>query len=59
MQNNYLTRKEVQDILRISNAKIFQLLHEGELPSFRVGNRYRICPTDLEDYIKKHSGKHA
>ena len=36
-----LTIKDCQDILQVSRGTILRLLHEDELPAFRVGNRWR------------------
>ena len=37
-----LTIKDCQDILQVSRGTILRLLHEDELPAFRVGNRWRV-----------------
>ena len=37
-----LTIKDCQDILQVSRGTILRLLHEDELPAFRVGNPWRV-----------------
>ena len=48
-----LTRKEAQSILRIGKNTIFKLIHNGELPAVRLGNkRLKIKKSDLINYIE-------
>ena len=37
-----LTLRECQKILQVSRGTMLRLLHEGEIPAFRIGNRWRI-----------------
>ena len=37
-----LTLHECQQILQVSRGTMLRLLHENEIPAFRVGNRWRI-----------------
>lgn len=34
-----LTLRECQKILQVSRGTMLRLLHEGEIPAFRIGNR--------------------
>lgn len=36
-----LTLRECQKILQVSRGTMLRLLHEGEIPAFRIGNRWR------------------
>ena len=36
-----LTLHECQQILQVSRGTMLRLLHENEIPAFRVGNRWR------------------
>lgn len=47
-----LTFEEVLKILRIKRNLLLDLIHAGIIPAFRVGNRWRIRKTDLEDFIE-------
>lgn len=50
-EDKLLTRTEVQEILRISQSKIYRLIREKKFPSIRVGNTYRIRQSDLDEYL--------
>lgn len=51
MNDELLTRSEVQAILRISTSKMFRLIHSGALPAVRIGSTYRIKKSDLCKYL--------
>ena len=46
-----LTIKDCQDILQVSRGTILRLLHEDELPAFRVGNRWRVRRESMLAFI--------
>ena len=48
-----LTIKDCQDILQVSRGTILRLLHEDELPAFRVGNRGRVRRESMLAFIEK------
>ena len=48
-----LTIKDCQDILQVSRGTILRLLHEDELPAFRVGNRCRVRREAMLAFIEK------
>lgn len=50
-EDKLLTRTEVQEILRVSQSKIYRLIQEHKIPSIRVGNTYRIRQSDLDEYL--------
>lgn len=49
-----LTIKDCQDILQVSRGTILRLLHEDELPVFRVGNRWRVRRESMLAFIEKN-----
>lgn len=51
----YYTPEEVAKILKISKGTVYELIKRGELPSYRVGRKVRISPSDLEAYTKPAS----
>lgn len=53
MEDKYLKRSEVQQILRVSITKIFQMINSQELPAIKVGRSYRIKEADLKEYLQK------
>ena len=48
-----LTIKDCQDILQVSRGTILRLLHEDELPAFRVGNHWRVRRESMLAFIEK------
>ena len=54
MEDKLLTRVEVQQILRISITKMFQIIQNQELPVIKIGNAYRIRQSDLNRYLEQH-----
>ena len=51
--------EHARSILGCSKVTIWELIHSGELPSTRVGKRYRILHTDLEAYYEQGKGGDA
>ena len=49
-----LTIKDCQDILQVSRGTILRLLHEDELPAFRVGNRWGVRRESMLAFIEKN-----
>lgn len=56
-EEKLLTRTEVQEILRVSQSKIYRLIREKRIPSIRVGKTYRIRRSDLEEYLETKKGE--
>lgn len=42
--------EEISKILKISKGTVYDLIKRGELPSYRVGKKIRVSPSDLEAY---------
>lgn len=56
-EEKLLTRTEVQEILRISQSKIYRLIREKRIPSIQVGKTYRIRWSDLDEYLETEKRK--
>ena len=55
MEHDYpeiLTLKQCQEILQIGKNLMLYLVHNEEIPAFRVGKQWRIRKIDLEHYIE-------
>ena len=50
-EDKLLTRTEVQEILRVSQSKIYRMIQGNKIPSIRVGKTYRIRQSDLDEYL--------
>lgn len=51
-ERTFLTVPEVAGILRLHQITVYRMLKKKELPSFRVGGRWRI-PSDVIDRLLK------
>lgn len=51
--SEYLTPKEVMDLLYIGKNTLYGLLNSGELKGFRVGKLWRVSKTRLKEYVEK------
>jgi len=48
---NYLTTKQVAEILKISQSRVRQLIMEDRLISTKIGRDNLINQADLDDYL--------
>lgn len=48
-----LTLRECQKILQVSRGTMLRLLHEGEIPAFRIGNRWRVQRKEMLEFIER------
>ena len=46
--NEYLTPREVMELLAIGKNAFYKMAQSGQLPAFRVGKRWRGKRTDIE-----------
>ena len=49
-----LSRKEVQDVLKIGKNGLLNLIKEGQLPTVMVNKRKKIRKEDLIAFIEEH-----
>ncbi len=52
VENEYLTPREVMNLLYIGRNTFYRLVHSGELPAFRIGKQWRIRRDDLYAFLK-------
>ena len=43
-----LTVPEVAKLLRMSRQTIYNMIRDGKIPHFRIGNKVRLTRTDLD-----------
>ena len=48
-----LTLHECQQILQVSRGTMLRLLHENEIPAFRIGNRWRVQRKEMLEFIER------
>lgn len=49
----WLTVPEVAGRLRVSRMTVYRLVHDGTIPSIRVGRGFRINPIDLDVFLRE------
>ena len=54
LENEYMTPKEVMNLLYIGRNTFYKLVHTGELPAFRIGKLWRIRREDLKNYCVRY-----
>ena len=57
MEHGYpeiLTLKQCQEILQIGKNLMLFLVHNEEIPAFRVGKQWRVRKSDLQRYIEEN-----
>lgn len=47
-----LTFKECRSLLRIGKNTLLDLIHNGSIQAFRIGNRWKIPKKSVVEYIK-------
>lgn len=52
------TIEEVAKILRVKRRTVRKIMDDGDLPSIRVRNQYRIPQSALEAYMRSQSLPH-
>ncbi|NWG33066.1 MAG: helix-turn-helix domain-containing protein [Chloroflexi bacterium] len=50
-----LTVREVAEYLRLSQAKVYRLAKQGNLPVFRIGKSWRFRKDLLDEWLVKQS----
>ena len=53
--NAIMTVKDVAEYLRVSEAKVYRLAKDGELPVFRVGKAWRFRRDLLDDWLSRRA----
>ena len=46
--NEYLTPREVMELLAIGKNRFYKLVQSGQLPAFRLGRQWRVRRADLD-----------
>ncbi len=51
-----MTIDEVSEVLLVGRGRVYEMLKSNELPSFRIGEVWKIPKKGLEEYIISRSG---
>lgn len=52
-ENSSLTPQEVADILKIAKTTVYELIKRGDLNAYRIGRKFRVEQSDIDEYIRK------
>ena len=52
LEQEYITVKELQSILKISKSQAYELTSLSDFPKIRIGRSIRIPQQELEKYLK-------
>ncbi len=52
-ENNYLSLKEVADILGISRVAVFKKVKKGEIKAERIGRSFAVKKSEISGIFKK------
>lgn len=47
-----MTFKECQNVLKVGKNTLLNLIHDGSIEAFRIGNRWKIPKDAVLEYIK-------
>jgi excisionase family DNA binding protein len=53
-----MTVREVAGYLRMHEMTIYRMARQGDIPAYKVGNRWRFNRTRLEDWLSEHEVGH-
>lgn len=53
---NYLTTRQIQDILQVDRTTIYRMADSGRIPAVKVGNQWRFPQSQVETWLKRKSG---
>lgn len=56
-QQEFLTVKDVQEILHIGRSKAYELFESKELPSIKIGTVYRVSRADFDEWVSEQTNK--
>lgn len=57
IDDEILTQKDIQEILKIGRDKVYKLLKHGDIPSIQIGKSYRVSRKAFEEWLE-YSTKH-
>jgi excisionase family DNA binding protein len=47
-----MTFNECKEILKVGKNTLLDLIHNGEIDAFKVGNRWKITRESVEEFIR-------
>ena len=53
-----MTVREVANYLRMHEMTIYRMARQGEIPAYKVGNRWRFNRERIEEWLNEHEVGH-
>ena len=57
-QQTIMTVREVAKYLRMHEMTIYRMARQGEIPAYKVGNRWRFNRERIEEWLDEHEVGH-
>lgn len=57
IEGEILTVKEVAVYLKVTDRTIYRLAGAKKIPAFKVGGTWRFSRADIDEWIRRQSGK--
>lgn len=48
-----MTFRECQNVLKVGKNTLLNLIHDGDIEAFRIGNRWKIPKAAILEYIER------
>lgn len=56
-KSEYLTPKEIGEVLNVSGRTIIRLIEAGDLKAVKVGSSWRVLKSDFQAYLDENSNQ--
>lgn len=56
-RDEWMTAIEMQECMRASRSKAYDLIWSGEIDSYRLGRKLLVSRASMDAYIKSRSGR--
>jgi len=51
----FLTVKEIADILKVSFLTVYEYIKSGKLKALKLGRNYRVAIEEFQDFVRRNS----
>jgi excisionase family DNA binding protein len=56
---DYLTTKQLQEILQVDRTTIYRMADNGRVPAIKVGNQWRFPRSEIDAWLQTQGGTHS
>lgn len=57
LSRQFLSVKDVADLLKVGEVAVRSWTKSGDLRAVDLGREWRIAPSDLESYLRRHANR--